>query len=92
MTTFSTSDYQEEWVKILAKGMITIPKTLREEVGIKDGEVAKIKRVGKRLIIEPRELVDYEVFSDQELKSMLKADKLPKTLSQEAADLWPDLK
>lgn len=81
-----------QWVKILTKGMITIPKPFREELGIKKGEVARIKKVGQRLIIEPREVADYEVYSDQELKEMLKEDQLPAKLASKAASLWPDLK
>lgn len=83
---------QEEWVKILAKGMVTIPKSFREELGIREGEVARIKKVGKRLVIEPRELADYEVYSDKELSDMLKEDKLPKNLADKAASFWPDLR
>lgn len=57
-----------------------------------EGEVARVKKVGKRLIIEPREVVDYEVYSDREFKQMLKEDKLPVNLAKRAALLWPDLK
>lgn len=87
----STRDYSEEWVKVLAKGMITIPKSFREELGIREGEVARIKKIGKRLVIEPRELIDYEVYSDKELKEMIEGDKLPPKLAKEAIALWPDL-
>ena len=87
----SKVDYPQEWVKILAKGMITIPKSFREELGVKEGEVARIKKVGRRLVIEPREVVDYEVYSDRELKEMLKDDKLPANLAKKAALFWPDL-
>lgn len=87
----SAQDYPEEWVKILAKGMITIPKSFREELGIREGEVARIKKIGRRLVIEPRELIDYEVYSDKELREMIKEDKLPSQLAKEAIALWPDL-
>ena len=33
------SDTQEEWVNVLSKGLITIPKKMRDEVGIKEGDV-----------------------------------------------------
>ena len=36
MQVKTKSAFQGRWVKILAKGMITIPKDLREEVGIKE--------------------------------------------------------
>jgi len=86
------SEFPTEWVKILSKGMITIPKAFRDELGIKEGEIARIKKVGRRLIIEPREIADYEVYSDEELKTMLKEDTLPKKLASETVSLWPDLK
>jgi len=85
-------DFPTEWIRILTKGMITIPKAFREELGMKEGEIAKIKKVGQRLIIEPREIADYEVYSDKELKTMLEEDKLPKKLASEANYLWSDLK
>ena len=88
----SQNDSLGQWVKILSKGLVTIPKSFREELGMKKGEVARIKKVGKRLIIEPREVADYELYSDRELKEMLKDDKLPSKLASEAALFWPDLK
>lgn len=83
---------KEEWVKVLAKGMITIPKPFREQLGIKEGEVARIKKIGNRLVIEPREVADYEIYSKKEWQKMLKEDQLPKDLASTAASLWPDLK
>ena len=83
---------QEEWVKVLAKGMITIPKGFRDKLGVKEGEVARIRKVGRRLVIEPRELVDYEVYEKKEFKEMLKEDQLPSSLAKKIFLLWPDLK
>lgn len=83
--------YQEEWVKILAKGLITIPKSFRDELGLKEGEVAKVKKIGKRLIIEPRELSNYESYSNIEYKEMLDNDKLPKKLANLTSSMWPDI-
>lgn len=92
----STLQLQQEaptqWVKILSKGLITIPKSFREELGIKKGEVARMKKVGQRLVIEPREATDYEVYSGRELKEMLRDDKLSAQLAKKAASFWPDLK
>lgn len=84
-------DFQNEWVKILSKGLITIPKSFREELELKEGEIARIKKVGQRLVIEPREVTEYEVYDNKELERMLKEDKLPINLAQKAAELWPDL-
>lgn len=88
----SQNDSLGQWVKILSKGLVTIPKSFREELGMKKGEVARIKKVGQRLIIEPREVADYELYSNRELKEMLEDDKLPSKLASEAALFWPDLK
>lgn len=82
---------QEEWVKILAKGLITIPKRFREDLGIKEGEVAKVRKVGARLIIEPREAREYEVYTDEELKEMLAADKLPRREAKKVKAIWSDI-
>lgn len=72
----------EEWVKILGKGMVTIPKKFRDDLGMREGEVARIRKVGKRLVIEPRNFADYEVYSDADLRAMLAADKLPKKFTK----------
>lgn len=92
MTLLPTSLPSEEWIRVLAKGMITIPKSFREDLGIKEGEVARIRKIGPRLIIEPRELTDYEVYDDEEFIQMIEEDKLPTRLAKKAAALWPDLK
>lgn len=91
MQVTTQDNLAEEWVRILAKGMITIPKGFRDELGIKEGEIAKIRKVGKRLVIEPREITDYEVYSDKELSKMLEEDKLPSKLTKTTEKIWSDL-
>jgi len=85
--------YKEEevWVKILSKGLITIPKAIREEIGMNEGEVAKITKVGRMLIIKPRDEVVNRLFTNQEIAQWQKKDQLPKNLAQEAANIWSDL-
>ncbi len=83
---------QSQWVKILSKGLITIPKDFREALDLKEGEIARVRKVGKRLIVEPREVADLELYSDKEFKQMLREDELPSNLAKKAASLWPDLK
>jgi len=74
---------EQEWLKVLGKGMITIPKVWRDELGIDEGEVVKAKRVGNQLIIEAaEEAVPYRVFSDEEIKQWLKDDQLPQNLAK----------
>lgn len=91
MQTSQKALVQEEWVKILGKGMITIPKSFRDELNFKEGDVAKIKKVGRRIIIEPRDETNYRIYSDKELKEMLKEDRLPPRLAKKAAKMWQDL-
>lgn len=67
---------QEEWVKILGKGMVTIPKNWRDELGLKTGEVIKAKKVGNKVILEAQIPAPYRIFSDEEIKEWLKEDQL----------------
>jgi AbrB family looped-hinge helix DNA binding protein len=83
---------QTEWVKVLTKGLITIPKRFRDQLGLNEGEVAQVRKWGRRLIIQPREVVDYEVYTNQELDQMMVEDKLPEDLAAKASEFWPDLK
>lgn len=51
----SQSIPQSEWIKISAKGLVTLPKAMREQAGFKEGDVAKATLQGGKIIIEPRE-------------------------------------
>jgi len=82
--------YPEEWVRILGKGMVTIPKVFRDELGFKEGEIAKIRKFGKRLVIEPREMGKTEIYTDKELLEMLELDKLPAKLAKKAQKFWQE--
>ncbi len=73
----------QEWLKVLGKGMITIPKQWRDELGLEEGDVVKAKKEGNRVVIEPSEgKAPYRTFSDKEIEEWLEADKLPKTLAK----------
>lgn len=74
---------QEEWLKVLGKGMVTLPKRWRDELGINTGDVVKAKKEGKRVVIEARKLIKgapYRTYSDREIDEFLKEDKIPKSL------------
>lgn len=43
----------EHVTRVLKKGIVVIPKALREEVGIKEGDLIVIRRTGSSIIIEP---------------------------------------
>lgn len=77
---------EEEWLKVLGKGLVTIPKKWRDEMGIKSGGVVKAKKSGNKLIIEslPIKKVPYRVYTAAEIDEFLKEDKLPQELLQKA--------
>ena len=78
------SDNREEWLKVLGKGMVTIPKRWREELGFREGDIVKAKKEGMRVVIEPQQskLAPYRVYSDAEIDAFLKEDKLPQSLAK----------
>jgi len=45
----------EHVTRVLKKGVVVIPKVLREEVGIKEGDLVVVKRVENRIVMEPLE-------------------------------------
>lgn len=81
----------EEWVKILGKGMVTIPKKFRDDLGMRVGEVARIRKVGNRLVVEPRDVASYETYSDRDFREMMLADKLSPKLAKKARSVWFDV-
>jgi len=46
----SSTPVDQEWLKVLGKGMITLPKKWRDEMGINQGDVVKAKKEGTRTI------------------------------------------
>ncbi len=91
MQTQTHQEPSETWVRVLKKGIVTLPKAMREKAGIKEGDVAKAKLVGNTIVIEPREEVAYSIFTDEEIERWRKEDELPPELAKEAEELWPDL-
>lgn len=78
---------QEEWLKVLGKGMVTIPKKWRKEMGIESGDIVKAKKVGKKVVIEAakaKATAPYRVYSAAEIDEFLREDKLPKDLAGKA--------
>ncbi len=73
---------QEEWLKVLGKGMVTIPKQWRDELGLEEGDIVKAKKEGNKVVIEPQQssLAPYRVYSTAEIDTFLKEDVLPKSL------------
>lgn len=72
---------QEEYLRILGKGMVTIPKQWRDELGLEEGEIVKAAKMGNKLVIEAvDDYVPYRIFSDKEIEEWVASDKLPKAL------------
>ncbi len=96
MQTQTPQEPQETWVRVLKKGIVTLPKAMREKAGIKEGDVAKATLIGNMIVIEPRAVV-YEgrVFTDEDIARWKEEDKLPPELEQEAKEVmeeaFPDL-
>lgn len=78
----------QEWLKVLGKGMVTLPKRWREELGIEEGDVIKAKKEGNRVVIEvsQNQKVPYRIFSNVEIDEFLKEDKLSKPLAKKVKD------
>lgn len=82
---------QEVWIKILSKGIVTIPKSFREQLGIREGDVAKARIEGNQLIIESREKSHLRTYTKKEIEEMIKDDQLPKDLAEKTKEYWSDL-
>ncbi len=87
----TTVNTNQEWLKVLGKGMITIPKQWREELGFKQGDIVRAKKMGNRVVIEPQQgsLAPYRVYSSAEIDEFLKEDKLPQELLEESVNKTP---
>ena len=82
-----TTRSQEEWLKVLGKGMVTLPKRWRDELGIDSGDMVKAKKEGNKVIIEAARVgqtVPYRVYSKDEIEEFLKEDQIPQELAQKA--------
>jgi AbrB family looped-hinge helix DNA binding protein len=74
---------QGEYLRILGKGMVTIPKAWREELGLQEGGIVKAQKIGNKLIIEGEaDEVPYRIFSNEEIEEWLKGDKIPVYLAR----------
>jgi len=83
-----SDNIQETWLKILGKGMLTLPKKWREDLGIAAGDVIKAKKEGTQIVISAQQskAVPYRIYSDAEIDQFLKADRLTKNLAKKVKD------
>lgn len=67
----------EEMLRVLTKGMVTIPKSWRDELGIKEGKFIRAKKVANQIIIKGADKpAPYRIYSREELKQFLQDDQL----------------
>lgn len=66
----------EDIIKLQPKGVLTVPKKMREGL-FDDMGIAKISRVGAKLIIEPIRTLSYPVrsYTDSDLKDFFELDE-----------------
>ena len=66
----------EEIIKLQPKGLLTIPKKIREKLGFSENNLVRLKADRGRLIVEPVKTLPYPVrtYSDQELKEFFALD------------------
>jgi AbrB family looped-hinge helix DNA binding protein len=68
---------QQTIVKIQGKGLITIPKSYRDELGLEKDSLARVTKIKGKLILEPVKTLPYSVrsYTDSEIKKFLNLDK-----------------
>lgn len=78
----------QEWLRVLGKGMVTIPKQWRDELGIEEGTVVKAKKEGNTVVIEAQQSspVPYRVYNDSEIEEFVDDDKLPTSLAKKVKE------
>lgn len=67
---------QEELVKLQQKGLLTLPKRFRQQLDLKDESIVKIKKEGRKLIIEPIVTLPYPVrtYTKEEIQEFINLD------------------
>lgn len=79
-----SANNQQEWLKVLGKGMVTLPKKWRDDLGIETGDVVKAKKEGNMVIIESGKTgnVPYRIYSKSEIEEFIKEDELEPELAE----------
>lgn len=79
---------KEEWLRVLEKGMVTLPKQWRDELGIESGDIVKARKKGNMVVIEPQQSksAPYRVYRNSEIDEFLKTDVLPSTFLKKVKD------
>lgn len=67
----------EEIVKMQPKGLLTIPKRIRENLGFEDDGLVRVREERGRVVLEPVRILDYPVrsYTKEEIKEFLALDR-----------------
>jgi len=74
------------FVKVLRGGQITMPKELREGLGIKEGDILEVQREKNKVILKPKVLVDKDQAWARLRKVMAKVGKRHGNISEKEID------
>jgi AbrB family looped-hinge helix DNA binding protein len=85
----SKTDSEEAWIKVLGKGMITLPKKWRDAMGIEQGDVVKAKKEGDKVVLEASaqkgaSIAPYRVYRVNEINEFLEEDRVSEELTKQA--------
>lgn len=80
----------EDIVKMQAKGLLTIPKKFRKELGFKEDGLTRIRKDGRKLTIEPVSVIGYPIrtYSRSEIRQFIKDDRLSPGLAKKVKQLF----
>ncbi|MEK9147252.1 MAG: AbrB/MazE/SpoVT family DNA-binding domain-containing protein [Patescibacteria group bacterium] len=89
----TNANFQEAWLRILGKGMVTLPKKWREELGVTTGDIIKAKKEGTKVVIETQQVqsVPYRIYTDSEIDDFLKEDRLSRKLARKVKNHLSEL-
>jgi AbrB family looped-hinge helix DNA binding protein len=75
VTTPVQTQEKEEWLRVLGKGMITIPKNWRDEFGLETGKFVKVIKTSGAITIKPvSRPAPYRIYSKKELNKFFEED------------------
>lgn len=66
----------EDIIKVLPKGLITIPKKIRQSLGFEENTLVRIRQEKGRVILEPVRALSYPVrnYTNKEIDQFMKLD------------------
>ena len=77
-------------VKIRTNRQVTVPKSIFDDLGLKEGDFVEVSRKGEDIVIKPKRLVDVEdMLSPEEEKFVEQGFK---ELKRGESVLWRELK